>query len=113
MAQSSSFYTSKHVGKRRSLLDPEANEIVPNFSGYVYRICQEDGIDHRGEIEHNRDIGLKPCRGDGIVLRMVSNLRYLRFESAGLNLVSMKCFGTPFSAGDFLRNAFAAASCFK
>jgi hypothetical protein len=32
--------------------------------------------------------------------------------SAGLNLMSIKCFETRFSAGVFSRNAFAETSCF-
>jgi hypothetical protein len=42
---------------------------------------------------------------------------YLLFASdgfcAGLNLVLIKCLGTPFPAGVFSRNALAEASCFR
>ena len=35
------------------------------------------------------------------------------FFCAGRNVVPIKCFGTPFSAGVFSRKAFAEESCFR
>jgi hypothetical protein len=51
------------------------------------------------------------------IRRDSSECDYLLFAPdcfcAALNLMPMKCFGTPFSAGFFSRNAFAEASCFR